>query len=237
MRTMPLCLCFFFLSLAQGQEGTLAATHAVLHGQVTDINGSAVQGARVILYQAGRAKMSLETDAYGRFEVKTREGIYTMSASQLGFCPTRRSAFYLADGVVATVELKLMVCSRYHKMKIDSEGRVSGEIEEYSDGPYSYEELEGRWDHGIKPALLFGKRENIGENIIYPGPSFNNTQLPARLTIDLLTFKSTFLTHRPALRTLSCEGNVTWSDGQSHHSASRITIKLDSLQPRVEVHQ
>jgi hypothetical protein len=197
----------------------------VLKGHIIDIHGSFISEADISIKRGGHSVL-VHSDRYGQYSLELTAGKYTIEVTHPGFCQARRSSFYLSNGTTVDIDVRLLVCARQHQMRLDGQGRVTGEVEGYPE-PYTHEELDGDWEHGLKPTLLYGERKKTASSVTeYRGPKHDGAQLPARLTFDLLDVESDLIYLDSQSRSIVCEGSVSWSDGHSHQSASKITVEL-----------
>ena len=102
---------FFVLCVSVSFPGQIQKDTA-LKGTITDQNGSVVSGAMVLIENVRtRRTYEVATNNVGQFEILVEAGVYVMTASKLGFCPQRRSAFEVGKTKSVSINISLFVCS------------------------------------------------------------------------------------------------------------------------------
>ncbi|MDX6531654.1 MAG: hypothetical protein QOH41_3944 [Blastocatellia bacterium] len=104
--TLCLALLAMPLTTAQGAGGSI-------EGKVTDPKGASVVGARITVTDpATGQEFKTTSDPQGHFQIEgLTAGTYSLVVSAPGFGEARREAVKVADGAVATVDLKLEIAA------------------------------------------------------------------------------------------------------------------------------
>lgn len=115
-------LCAFFLSASSGLYGQIST--ATVNGTLRDSSGSVIPGANLVIKNVATSveNRTVTNDAGLYVFLSIQPGQYTLEAAKTGFRTNRLSAFNLAVGQTATLDLILEVGSVEQSVNVEAIG-------------------------------------------------------------------------------------------------------------------
>jgi len=134
----------------------------------------------------------------------------------------------LKTGSEVRFNFQLPVCGIW-----DSEGIPSTSTARLPDR-YQEEELSAI-ANGVRPLVMFGKRETHGLTIQYSGFEYHGRKYPVVYTYDLLTIEATTLIYTVRNNSVEAIGDVVWQDGRQEQRGTRAHVLYINKKPQIHL--
>lgn len=216
----------------------LATPAGEVKGTVSDINGARVGGASLHFLGPGREVVTISTEE-GTYSVHLEPGRCRVEVTRTGFFQARRGVFdigrdsafrfdfeLVSGGIIDTI--KVPVASKRDGGSSRNESKNAADVIE---GTYHFEELQATQGESIRPLVAFGHSAIFSTLSRYVGPVVAGKYLPAIVTYDHYTFKANSIKYSRDDFSLVGEGDVSWDDGTTVRTGSRIEILLSGHDP------
>ncbi len=195
----------------------------MVRGVVKDPSAAAIANAEVFFLN-DLQETATHTNSDGNYIARLSPGIYTIRIKSPGFYEERRGAFFARAG---------------SEIKFDFILRAGGNPDAHETGAgernYEWEELTAPAGDGLKPMVLYGKREQEGLSVRYSSLVFSGKQYPVVYTYDLLTVKASSLSYSMPDHSIVGTGSVVWEDGETSKLGSRIEVSFPEGKPQVNL--
>jgi hypothetical protein len=205
---------------------------ATVRGVVTDPMDAVIPRVSVVF--AGQDEERIAVTTYdGSYEISLEPGTYEVTARLAGFCPGHRSAIRLLENSEAQVDFQLVDCGFINWIEIPVIDPAAPIRPPRAEGNlYGEEKLNPIPATGLRPLVLYGRREEKGDSTLYFGLLDNKRQLPAVFTYNLITLRATTLIYSNKDYSIEALGGVVWKDGKQAWRGSRIKVALNEESPK-----
>ena len=232
-----LTLILAITNLAFNGEQTSADAPRI-RGSVTDASMVGISAAKLEFISSDKSIVG-RTASDGTFSLSVPRGVYVLKITADGFCTYSREIGTTDADWRPTLNIALLSCSGCPNEIIDF---VEPPIEPDVPPPaplgsnklvfkYQEEDLEGSKHAGLKPSVLFGRRNDLGAVAEYTGLDCRGSQKLPVLRYNGGLLQAAKLSVLRALHIVKGEGQVIVSDRQGVRRGSTVEIDLSVFAP------
>ncbi len=236
MPTATLAVWALGLSLLASQTHH-AEDMATVRGTVMDMSGARVRAASVEFVGRG-GNNAVRTADDGSYTINLEPGAYEVTAHLTGFCPRHRGTIVLPKNSQTEIDLEMLVGGYGDPIEIDpipTESSNQTKTRCLHENGYNEEQLTAVAKTGLHPLVLYARRQEKPDSILYFGSQADNKRLPAVFTYNLATLRADSIVYHLKDDSIDGLGGVVWQDGKQTWHGSRVKLSLDGQFPKAIV--
>lgn len=209
-----------------------------IKGVVIDPMNALIPSVTVIftkLDQQPIAMTSVTTGDDGSYSISLGPGTYEVTASHTGFCPGHRADLLLHENDEIQIDFQLLVCAFMDPVELPPLAESLPTVippGEQGNG-YGEEQLGAIASTGLHPFVLFGRRDQQADAVVYHGLLNNKTELPPTFSYNFTTLKAKTLIYIAKDSSIEAIDNVIWQDGRQTRRRGRVKLFLVGEYPKL----
>lgn len=229
-------------SFAAKQNGTL-------NGVVLDsFSGRGLARAKVVI-EGSEGKYTAVTDKDGGYRIELPSDVYHVESIRAGFCPARRSEFFLPPASSTEINFTLVACG-ISSVPVIENNVYKGETERKEE-PFKYDsfQIDSPSNRHFTLLVRFGEGRETDTGTQYSGsmvgylvrgedqaePVEERKYLQVTASYNTMTINADKLTVAKQDFQIVAEGHVVVEDGARSFTAKRIVVTFEAGTPNLTV--